>query len=1116
MQRCEVFFGAPIEDRYELRFLRRVRADLERRDCAARVLANFMVGRDQRQVDFLISTRHRLVHVELKTADPALPLLGGANGAWEQQLPDGRRRSLERNYYRQAHSTTQAISDDMHDLARAGDAPRRASKFYTDIHTVICVNPGVPAGSRLQPYRYVDVLGYEELLELLCTDGPRLGWSNEHWSAFIRHLQLMPESINGEDERHRVSRETVEDYQRRFVAARSRELKTFVALPARRGEAIVSDPVELLERAAQRSQTMVLLGPSGTGKTFMATRAAIMVATSGGIPVWVRCDEYQGRLSHALSRAVAPFTTQAALPLLHTAADLGFPIAVFLDGFNECAPADRQVLLEQLDALRLRLPSAVVITSTEPVDQSDEAAIAVEAMLPDEDGRRALVAAYGAQDAVSGLEAFQTPMELSMAAECGESLRPGATSTELYDAYITRLCSSETTRAGLRRLASQMDAMMRGSLTIAEVRLLLRRAKASDGNSIDMDAVLRSPLMTAVQGRAAFTHESLGRFLTAEQLVLDADDGHMLAEALRDVRRTDLPTHVVALEIDAERRRDLLFDLANVKLLRAAARGEFGADTAHGIVAKVGAELAQAAARVNEAQLIDVASTPEGLSRLYWANAHKHSDLDLALLRAAGECLADGVFVDDVAALLDATDRRCADEMRRLRAGGNRRSISTVVEATYGGAVFFDDRERRQLPASVVVKASEFGWRTSHRPLLLPSPARRLWEYGGQPRWGRLTAALRLVNPDDPADVALLPDLFEAAWKVTAYHLRLAALDTALWTARQADETTRRRMQSLLEECDKDNIMLNSLLFEVLAAYDGLEPLKTHADIRAEIAEILAAPNDPHAWEAAQHMIGMPFEDQRLHGPYAEVISSLDGGDQLRLHVMAGRNVTSPMYRDTVMQVIVIHLDRITDDARDVLRDAILKFDWENPFPHEAIRAHLIAIYGWAKLADRLPPALSSDSDLVERSWRIVDELLFAAFKGIETSSEQVTALWTELLGPNPSAAIDAVAQVRSAGQFGLIVLNPTPYAYLLSVWPEQMRQLIEWCVKHPTTTTQPFDKRRLGGSRHELIQDLAQIGTEDSATLLQAHLQDPEIGLAAVHAIRAIRARTQQRPEPA
>jgi hypothetical protein len=37
-------------------------------------------------------------------------------------------------------------------------------------------------------------------------------------------------------------------------------------------------------------------------------------------------------------------------------------------------------------------------------------------------------------------------------------------------------------------------------------------------------------------------------------------------------------------------------------------------------------------------------------------------------------------------------------------------------------------------------------------------------------------------------------------------------------------------------------------------------------------------------------------------------------------HVMAGRSVTSSFYQDTVMQVIVMHLDQITDDARGVSR----------------------------------------------------------------------------------------------------------------------------------------------------------------------------------------------------
>jgi hypothetical protein len=66
------------------------------------------------------------VHAELKTVDRGLPLLAGVDGPWAQQLPTGRQRRHDRNYYQQAQQATFAISDDMHELARRGVGPQRA------------------------------------------------------------------------------------------------------------------------------------------------------------------------------------------------------------------------------------------------------------------------------------------------------------------------------------------------------------------------------------------------------------------------------------------------------------------------------------------------------------------------------------------------------------------------------------------------------------------------------------------------------------------------------------------------------------------------------------------------------------------------------------------------------------------------------------------------------------------------------------------------------------------------------------------------------------------------------------------------------------------------------
>lgn len=102
-----VFCGAEFLDPAEASFLQRLRRDLDSCAHGGLIFANFHAkGRQQRQIDFLVLTEHRLTHVELKVLDPSLPVVGSVNGPWHQLLPDGQRRAIEPNPYRQAHDGT--------------------------------------------------------------------------------------------------------------------------------------------------------------------------------------------------------------------------------------------------------------------------------------------------------------------------------------------------------------------------------------------------------------------------------------------------------------------------------------------------------------------------------------------------------------------------------------------------------------------------------------------------------------------------------------------------------------------------------------------------------------------------------------------------------------------------------------------------------------------------------------------------------------------------------------------------------------------------------------------------------------------------------------------------
>ena len=1106
----EVFLGDPIAHDTEQAFLARLRADLSRRGCRARIHANFITRSLQRQVDFLVVTDHRAVNVELKTLDQGLPLIGGINGPWAQELPGGQHRSFGRNFCRQAQDTTFAVSDDMQQLARLGEVPHVPGRYYGQFGTVVCVAPDIPPGSRLDPYRHVDVVGYRGLLDLLTTGGPKPPWTDEHWDAFARYLQLVPEEPDSPGQAaSRAAAAVLEDYQRRFIAAHQRDLHEYVPVPARTADQVMPDPLPVLADAMTGQRSVTFTGPSGAGKSHAARHAAVAAAADGGIPVWVRCAEYQrGRFSHALSRAVAPFTTESWLPLLRQAASAGSPVAVILDGLNECEPADQAELLEQFGALQLRVPVAALVTSTAPVPlpRTD---LDLTAEVPGDATRAALLASHGRADGTAGAEAFRTPLELALAARCGQQLRPGATAAELLDAYIGHVCPAEATRAGLRRLAAEMDRQLRGSLTIAEIRVLLYRDAGSSTPGAETDAVLGSPLLTLTQGRAGFTHELFARFLTAEQLVLGAGDTDAVAAALRDPRHADLLAHAVALE-HGQGRRDLLLALADPGLLSEAVRGRYGSETASVIRAEVTAALAEAAAATSGAQLVREDDGPDGMWEGEWKMAAPRTSSQQALLQVAGACLVEGRFLEEAGRLLDATDRRCAAQMRQLQDGGHRAAISTVVRATYSGFYYTDERELQKLPASVVITACEHSRIWRRRPEAPPSPASTMWDSPAlaRPRWGRLIVTLLLLDSDDPEDTRLLPEVFTAAWAANGYHLRLAALQTAWEKAFRADAATRERMRALLEDCDTGNIFLNSSLFEALAAYGGIDPVNTEESIRAEISPILAAPRDPDARAAARRVVGMVFEDQALHGPWAEVLHALEPADYLRLHVMAALSEEFPFDLDWMMNAIVEHLELIDDDAKAALRNGVLNMNCDNPNRQETVGAHLIALRGWAAIAEDLPPAADTGGNIARRAWRITDELLFAVLRGSDPASNRLSALWAELLDLCAPAAADVLAHLKAARMREHNLDEPGMYERLLTAYPDQVRQLIEWAVRNPDRLVGTFSNGRGQDGLAGLVEDLAVIGTDDTAMLLQDYVSDAGIGSAAVTAIRAIKRR--------
>ena len=1020
-QMIQVFLGDPIEDDDERRVLNRLREDLSRRGIPARIYANFVApGKQQRQVDLLVVTAARCVQVEVKNFALDLPLIGSANGPWRQVLPDGRDRQLDRNYFRQAREATYAVSDVMRALARGGNVPADGS-FYRHVDTVVCLHPGIPAGSKLDPFEHVSVIGYDQLVNRLAAPGPRPRWNDPHWDAFARHLGLYRDSQESPRERaRRQSLAAVEDYRRRFTAGLRQHLHEFVPVQARLDGTTSGHPLSVIVAAAGAGGTVTVTGPSGGGKSHAARHAALDLAAQGRVPVWVRCSEYvKGRFSVLLARATAPYTVDRPLELMRRAWDAGAMPVLILDGLNECPAALAGELLEQVTAARLRVPCGVIITSMNEVSLPSTSNVRrVELQLPGPAERQALLTSYGAA-ACPAANAFQTPLELVLAAECAAELGPDPTSADLFDAYVRRRAASPV-RGALRMLAAEMDAKVRSSLRVPEASLLLERAAAGPGAPA-VDTVLACPLLTVRQGRVSFTYEQFGRFLTAEHLVIGSAAPTALVGELKDPRHTDLREFAVTIERDDNRRADLLLELADEDLLQAAEAGQFGAGVSTRVRDALTSLLTEAKAATAAAELHPPAEAA-AIMGCHWQMPGLRSAREAALLTVAGRSLRRGSYLTEVAALLDATDTRCAAEMRRLREEGYTAPVSAVIAATYCPG--WSPASRREcLPASLVVAACEHHWQGRNEPRVASGAAATVLHGAGSPaRWGRLYLALTLVDPDAAEDLVHLPSLVQAAWQARGYHLRLRALDTAFQVGRRLDDQTRARLGDVLASFDvSGNIMLSSILVEALAACDAIEPMSTLDQIRAQIEAVLAEPDNPLAWSMAASIFYSQFEQEDVVGPYFEAVAELDDRPKLQLCVMARRAEPSDNFAAQPGWLLREIADRaeMTDEAgREVLREAATTVA-DSWMPQETVHAHLEGLRGWARIAEALPDPGGSDSDIGRRTWRLVDELIFRLDRDDPATGDEAARCWQELLGRCAPAAIDVLFMIRSAHALG-------------------------------------------------------------------------------------------------
>jgi hypothetical protein len=1087
----EVFLGTHIDVPAEQQFLARLQRDLRTLEVRARILANLQIGPPgDRQIDFVVSTEHCTTVIELKTF-PGRIVVGPRNGPWTVQI--GKAKVEERsNPLSQVLHAAQFFSDELHAFAKTVDVPgptrssrTRGAKFYTDLDAVACVFSAVPDGSEWEQIKHTWLVGYDELLERLQADGPRLAWSAEDWDRFVvQHLNL-----------YRADEDAAENQVRRGGAAvvdgyigLYREANDGLGPVAQTAVRVNGQPDARPDVTALVSAgaTVLLRGESGTGKTLWAQAVASELAAGGNVPVWIQADTCDGPFLTACAQAIAPYTPRNVNELIKAADVAGRVVVFIVDDLAQISGEGRRRLIEGLRTIRVRgAGRGLLITdqasgAPELGDHTD-----VEVPLPEGEDRVTVLAAYGHAELIDRCAAFTTPFELSLAAACAGELGPDPTRVDLLDTYVDgRLGGDAVSRGALAHVASYMFTELRPFPRQGDVTQRLRRCKLTDEQ---IQTLYDCDLLVLSRGRIAFAHEQFELFMATEAMLAGSDDAVEISRRLNTPRSAGLRRFAIAMESDRDRLQTMLSLCEDPCALVDAALGHLGPDAAETVQSVFAEVLNDACARTAQPG-IRVQFTGNDFHACRWQMPTSATRPHNAGMDAIGKLLQRGRYVDRIDALVSRTDELVTAAIDQAEPKSKR----FVTDQVFAAAYAFDQCDG--LPINPLANS------VTHRAFSIIPDADRMRDTIArvigdieQAGLGALWIAVHLMH--DPR-VEIRADVIIRSLQTRPYHLLLQALNLAEDRAGRMSVRERELVTEAVEALPTDNLILNSSITEALAALGALQPAKSTSDVEEEIAAVLGMRGNRLAERRAAGVVSAQWEIE-LIGPYFEVVSGLDPDDRVRLLAMALNGSEYVFMNDDWIMAELNDLDE------PEVRDAVIAWVARNdPKDWMSVQHGLSATVEALTLLDAAHLPIPAAKD-VERSpeWDATMTLITTA---AHAEPDQIADAWRRFTAEHPYSVASLIINLHRVDRWNR---DRSVVERLEAAVPDEAIAAMAATLEHPERAVSiprwDHDLRR------DLVVTLGRLGNRAAADTLRRFADNPNLGDAVADAVRAIEGRS-------
>ncbi len=760
--------------------------------------------------------------------------------------------------------------------------------------------------------------------------------------------------------------------------------------------------------------------------------------------------------------------------------------------------------------MRWNVPT--LITAQEFVRLGDgHESVHFELAPPSDDERLEILRAYHvgevSEELVEICKSFQSPYELSLAAACSEPGTHLATRAGLFDAYVSLRCEATTdailVRGILGTIAAHMRDSHKSSLSLTEARRdSLRYLSKEGGRTRLFNEALKCGLLNVQQNRCAFKHEMLERFFQAESLVQVQDSTDALAQTLALPRNRPVTEFVLGLETDHSALRRCLEELADQDIIQSCLAGRFGTNAVEVATADCLRMLSKARSALTETE-VELFKHEGVLNELRLTGGPSWTSYEIALMNATGKMLPEGFFVEEVLDLTRATDELWLDQLTN-KSNRNRLTLREVDD-TFASIYALNSSASGFFPISVIHQASRFR-RFDREFLRINETIRDMLANPASLTLGEKAFLCDVLRNPGPEYAPFVPGVLEECLKTKLYRLQLMSTDMVVYCGSALDAEPLARTVKLLESyMSETNIFLNTSIVDALSSLGHLEHSVTVEEVTLQVETILSDSNNDEnkkwAYSVVTNIVDGP--DSEI---YWEAIHSLPKEKFAQIFTMAALGTDSSFFLDWILNYLIKAEDEVTLPA--FLR-------WANPpmrhdsTPQMATSSYLLAMVGCSRYL-KMPPTMILEDSGDSRAWAAYGEIIFWMSHPTVTHEERTRyckPLWERLTTELLFESVDPLYRFEDASRT-LQKEGMTILAQINANFPDEVRSILEFGLKHHKKASSLFHKFRDTDLPVFLIQQLGQVGGRSSVKLLEGYCDVPEFGRYAIESLRGLNAR--------